>query len=424
MLEDNFALSDNNQITVIGLSSPRLENLALDLKEKIQTSDLVVGPKRILDDPWIASLGIAMKYYDDGFESAIDAIATSPGQVVVLASGDPGFFGILRKIRSTNNKRKITVFPAPSSISLAFARLSLPWDDAVVVSSLGRPIENCIRAIYSHKKVAVLTSPGATPSDIANLLVSSTNPIQKERLSKTSFFVLSNLGDISERVEQVALEELANRDFPPLSILISLDRDTDSMEKVSKWANELQSDSLHFGKDEASYLHRNGMITKGEVRAVVLSKLKLGKRGVFWDVGSGSGSIAIEVSKLSPSLSVFAIEKDFDSASRIERNSQLHKASVTVINGEAPLALGKMPDPNWAFVGGGGVEVFNQVYSRLDKNGVIVATFTALERAVLAAEIVGNMVEINVSRGQVLENGTWHLSANNPVFIVWGSKDT
>ncbi|NNN22500.1 MAG: precorrin-6y C5,15-methyltransferase (decarboxylating) subunit CbiE, partial [Acidimicrobiales bacterium] len=343
--------------------------------------------------------------------------------VVVLASGDPGFFGILRRIRATNKKREIKVFPAPSSISLAFARLSLPWDDAVIVSSLSRPLESCIRAICSHPKVAVLTSSAVSPSAIANLLITTCNPNQLKELSDKTFFVLSNLGDDSEKVEQATLDELAKKTFPPLSILISLDLDSDSLEKVNSWANDLTNDRLHFGQDEASYLYRDGMITKSEVRAVVLSKLKLGMEGIFWDVGSGSGSIAIEVSKLSPSLSVFAIEKDFDSASRIEQNSQMHRANVTVIKGEAPLVLDKLPHPNWVFIGGGGIGLFNHVYSQLVKNGVIVATFTSQERAVLAAESVGNMVEINVSRGIALENGTWRLSANNPVFIVWGSKD-
>jgi precorrin-6Y C5,15-methyltransferase (decarboxylating) len=164
------------------------------------------------------------------------------------------------------------------------------------------------------------------------------------------------------------------------------------------------------------------MVTKGEVRAAVLGKLELPQSGVLWDVGAGSGSVGIEAALLCPGLRVFAVERRADDAGRIEANAAALGAMVDVVMDEAPAALAGLPDPDRAFVGGGGMEVVDAVLARIGLGGRLVATFAALDRAAAAAERLGHLVQISVDRGERLPDGGWRLAADNPVFVAWGPR--
>ncbi len=180
------------------------------------------------------------------------------------------------------------------------------------------------------------------------------------------------------------------------------------------------SRTLAWGLPEEAFEHSPGMITKSEVRAVVLGKLELPAGGVLWDVGAGSGSVAVEAARMQPGLEVHAVEHDAQSAARVRRNAGTHGVSLRVVEGTAPHALGVLPDPDRVFVGGGGTEVLDEVVRRLRPHGRVVATYAALERAVHAAAALGNLVQVGVARGERLPDGGLRLAALNPVFIVWG----
>ena len=161
------------------------------------------------------------------------------------------------------------------------------------------------------------------------------------------------------------------------------------------------------------------MVTKAEVRAVALGKLALPATGVLWDVGAGSGSVAIECSRLAPGLRVFAVERRADDVERIRRNAR--GTGVMVVEGEAPAVLAGLPDPDRVFVGGGGLDVLESVVDRLRPGGLVVATYAALDRAAAAAGRLGQMVQVAVSRGAPLGgSGALRLAAENPVFVCWG----
>jgi precorrin-6Y C5,15-methyltransferase (decarboxylating) len=162
------------------------------------------------------------------------------------------------------------------------------------------------------------------------------------------------------------------------------------------------------------------MITKAEVRAVALGKLGLPPTGVLWDIGAGSASVAVEAAGLAPGLAVFAVERDATEAARARANAAAHGAAVEVVTGEAPAALAALPDPDRAFVGGGGLEVLAGVLDRLAPGGRVVATYTAMDRAAAGAARLGNLVQVSVARGERLADGGLHLAAQHPVFVVWG----
>jgi precorrin-6Y C5,15-methyltransferase (decarboxylating) len=217
------------------------------------------------------------------------------------------------------------------------------------------------------------------------------------------------MGSGAERVDVVDLPALADGRWDPLSVVVLLAEPAVASSPVLAW-----------GLSDAAFDHRDGMITHSEVRAVALGKLALPSRGVLWDVGAGSGSVAIECARLCPALRVVAVEANADDASRISANASAHGVTVEVVTGRAPAALAGLPDPDRAFVGGGGDAVLLAVLDRLRPSGRVVATYAAVDRAVSAANRLGEMVQVGVARGRRLPDGGMRLAAENPVFVVWG----
>jgi precorrin-6Y C5,15-methyltransferase (decarboxylating) len=162
------------------------------------------------------------------------------------------------------------------------------------------------------------------------------------------------------------------------------------------------------------------MITKSEVRSVVLARLELPTSGVLWDIGAGSGSIGIEAARLAPGLRVIAVERSAKDAARIRANAARHGALVEVVEDVAPGALAALAAPDRAFVGGGGLPVLDAVLARLSEGGRVVASYAAIERAIGAAERLGNLVQVSISRGTRLPDASFRLAALDPVFVCWG----
>ena len=363
-------------------------------------ADLYVGGRRHLE-------GLPGRHLVIGGDlgPVLERIAGEPGRVCVLASGDPGFFGIVRSLAERFGPQALDVRPAASSVSLAFARLGLPWDDAVVVSAHGRPLPTAARRAAAAPKAAVLTSPESPPEALGKELA-----VLGARHRRV--VVCSRLGMPDEEVNDVDLDRLASGTWDPLSVVVLLDGDDVATGPVLAW-----------GLPEDAFAHREGMITKAEVRAVALGKLALPSAGVLWDIGAGSGSVAVECALLRPGLRVIAVERDRDQAERVGMNARDHGVRVEVVDGQAPAVLGGLPDPDRAFVGGGGIDVLDAVLARLAPGGRVVAAYAALDRAATAAGRLGHLVQLGVSRAQVLPDGGIRLAAENPVFVAWGPDE-
>lgn len=359
-------------------------------------ADLFVGGRRHLE-------GQAGRHMVIGGDlgPVLDGIAAEPGRVCVLASGDPGFFGIVRALAARFGPEALDVRPAASSVSLAFARLGLPWDDAVVVSAHGRPLRAAARQAAAAPKAAVLTSPESPPEALGKEL-SALGARHRRAV------VCSRLGTAEEQVVDVDLDGLATGTWDPVSVVVLLA------------AEVSPQPALAWGLPEGRFDHRHGMITKAEVRAVALGKLGLPPAGVLWDVGAGSGSVAVECARLRPGLRVIAVDRDSKQAERVRANAAGHGVEIEVVEGEAPGVLSGLPDPDRGFVGGGGLEVLDAVLARLAPGGRVVAVFAALDRAVAAATRLGHMVQVGIASASVLPDGGVRLAAQNPVFVAWG----
>jgi precorrin-6Y C5,15-methyltransferase (decarboxylating) len=324
-------------ITVVGAgtgASPSPDVLA--------GAELVVGGRRHLDAVRLPET--AERIVLGPLAPALDAMAQYVGtgrRVVVLASGDPGFFGIVRALAERFGAGRLDVRAGVSSVAAAFARAGLPWDDAVVVSAHGRELRTAVNVCRARPKVAVLTGPGSGPSELGAALASDARVL----------VVATALGSADERVERVTPAEAAARDWgPAVSVVLCLD-EARALGGVRTVAGAPPGPA-GWALDEGDFAHRDSMITKFEVRALALARLGPRLGDLVWDVGAGSGSVAVECARLG--AAVTAVEKTPDGVGRIRANAAAHGVDVRVVHGTAPDVLsGLDDDPDAVFVGGG-----------------------------------------------------------------------
>ncbi|MGW2445362.1 precorrin-6y C5,15-methyltransferase (decarboxylating) subunit CbiE [Streptomyces sp. NPDC001675] len=385
--------------------------------EVLAGAALVVGGRRHLDAVELPAG--AARIVLGPLAPALEAIGEHADRgrpVVVLASGDPGFFGIVRALAERFGAGRLDVRPGVSSVATAFARLGLPWDDAVVVSAHGRDLRTAVNACRAHPKVAVLTGPGAGPAELGAALGGG-------RL----LVVASALGDPEhERVERVTPAEAAARDWgAAVSVVLCLD-EARALGPVRTVAGA-GARPAGWALDEGEFAHRDSMITKFEVRALALARLGPRLGDLVWDVGAGSGSVAVECARLG--AAAIAVERTADGVERIRANAAAHGVDVEVVHGAAPDALHGLDDPDAVFVGGGGRELpaVVGVCARRARRTVVVA-MAALDRvpaaraALTEAGLRCEGVLLQSSRLTPLPGDVTRLAAANPVFLLWGVR--
>jgi precorrin-6B C5,15-methyltransferase / cobalt-precorrin-6B C5,C15-methyltransferase len=390
----------NPQVTVIGCDS---RPLSPEAAHALAGAVLVVGAPRHLGTVTIPAQAerIELKHLD----AALDAITAHQGPTAVLASGDPGFFGIVRALRARGLEPHVV--PAVSAVADAFARIGLDWDDALVVSAHGRDPGKALAAALAHPKVAILTAPG-TASALARELFAAGKRV----------YVAELLGTPEEKVTAIAGEtSLADP-----NILISLDQDTRS---GPGWLAGHQGAPDGWALPEDAFAHRDSMITKAEVRALVLARLGPAPGRVIWDVGAGSGSVAVECARFG--AHVIAIEADQAQCQRIRHNASRHGVRVQLQPGRAPGALENLNPADAVFAGGGDHAVLDAAI-RLARPATIVVTLAAVSRLAETAALLTahgyrtDGVQLQASRLRPLPNGQLRLAAENPVFVLWGQR--
>ncbi|MFB7504238.1 precorrin-6y C5,15-methyltransferase (decarboxylating) subunit CbiE [Streptomyces broussonetiae] len=399
-------------ITVVGTGTgtPVPEDVA-------EGAALVVGGRRHLDAARLPEG--AERVVLGPLAPALDTIAEYVGKelpVLVLASGDPGFFGIVRALAERFGPGRLDVRPGVSSVATAFARIGLPWDDAVVVSAHGRDLRTAVNVCRARPKVAVLTGPGAGPAELGAAL-------SGDRV----LVVASALGDPArERVERVTPAEAAVRDWgTAVSVVLCLDerRALGALRTVAA----VPEQPARWALDEGEFAHRDSMISKFEVRALALARLGPRLGDLVWDVGAGSGSVAVECARLG--AAVVAVEKAADGVERVRSNARAHGVDVAVVHGSAPGVLEGLDDPDAVFVGGGGGDLPAVIgaCARRARRTVVVA-MAALDRvpaareALTAAGFGCDGVLLQSSRLVPLPGDVTRLAATNPVFLLWGVR--
>ncbi|CAL9273294.1 Cobalamin biosynthesis bifunctional protein CbiET [Streptomyces sp. SudanB5_2050] len=380
-------------------------------------AELVVGGRRHLDAVRLPEG--AERVVLGALAPALDTVAEYVAEgrpVTVLASGDPGFFGIVRVLAERFGAQRLDVRPGVSSVAAAFARVGLPWDDAVVASAHGRDLRTAVNLCRVYPKVAVLTGPGAGPAELGAAL----------RTDPRVLVVASALGSGEERVERVTPAEAAGRDWgAAVSVVLCLD-EARALGPVRSVAGP-RAGAAGWALEESAFAHRDSMITKFEVRALALARLGPRPGDLVWDVGAGSGSVAVECARLG--AAVTAVEKTPDGVERVRANAAAHGVDVQVVQGAAPAALSRLDDPDAVFVGGGGRELpaIVAACARRARRSVVVA-MAALDRVPAAREALVDAglecdgVLLQSSRLAPLPGDVTRLAATNPVFLLWGVR--
>ncbi len=398
-------------VTVIGCDG---RPLGPDAAEALAAADRVAGAPRHLESVTISAGAerIEIKRLGD----ALDVICAGPGPVAVLASGDPGFFGIVRALRARGVAP--AVIPAVSSVALAFARLGLDWDDALVVSAHGRDPRQALAAALVNPKVAILTAPGtATARALGTELVSAGRQV----------YVAECLGAPQERVSDLSAEPA--RDFAEPNILISLDPEDPQSPATPpegpRWLAGHPGAPHAWALPESAFEHRDSMITKAEVRALVLARLGPAPGRTIWDVGAGSGAVAVECARFG--AWVIAIESDPPQCARIRANAARHHVRLHLQEGRAPDALAGLPPADAIFVGGGDHAVLEAAIRAADPDRVVV-TLAAVQRVAETSDLLTGLgyhpagTQLQASRLTPLPTGSLRLAAENPVFVLWAAR--
>ncbi len=409
-------------VTVIGVAAgPAL--LTAPATRALAAATLVVGGRRHLGAVEVPPGARTVELGDvtAGLAAVVDHVRADHGSAVVLASGDPGFFGIVAALR--RRRLDLRVHPAVSSVALAFARLGLPWDDAVVVSAHGRDLGPVVNVCRAHPKVAVLTGPATGPARIGSALADTDRMLA----------VATALGTADERVECLRPDQAGGRTWPDPNVVLSLEPAL--LRPVADGAGTVGAAGLAWiagagrapdgwALPENAFEYRDSMVTKAEVRSLVLARLGPGPGRLIWDVGAGSGSVAVECARFG--AAVVAVDRDGDAVARVAGNARTHGVTVAAVQGTAPAALIDLPDPDGVFVGGGGADVLAGCLER--SPSVIVVALAALDRvrpawdrlAASGYEVGGTQVA--ASRLAALPDGGLRLAAANPVVLVWGRR--
>ena len=397
------------RIAVVGLDGRPLDE---EIERLLRGAALVAGGKRHLKALGVGE-GRAVVLKGD-LSEALARIEGAEGPVAVLASGDPGFFGIVRLLGGRFGRKNLRILPGLSSVSLAFARAGLSWDDAVTVSAHGRDPRRAVNVCRAHPKVAVLTSPDFGPADLAEALDGQGRTL----------VVAEKLGEPEERVFHADAGTVAGMEWEDPNVTLVLDEGR--MSGAKGWISSGLRSPGRWALPEEEFEHRAGMITKSASRAFVLSHLGPGPGDLTWDIGAGSGSVAIECARLG--AAAIAVERDPESCARIRRNIGRNEVYVQVVEGTAPEALHDLPEPDAVFVGGSGgaFEEIVKLSAARARRAVVLALVT-LERVVPAARLLedcGLEVETTFLQTSRMKGvGDLHrLAAENAVFVVSGSR--
>jgi precorrin-6B C5,15-methyltransferase / cobalt-precorrin-6B C5,C15-methyltransferase len=398
-----------SRITVIGLDGGPL---GAEAETLLGEAALVVGGRRHL-----AALGVEGErsaVLEGDLSGALASIGRAEGSVVVLASGDPGFFGIVRLLKERFGGGNLLILPGVSSVALAFARAGLSWEDAVTVSAHGRDPRRAVNVCRAHPKVAVLTSLEFGPAELSREI---------EGWGR-HFFVAERLGEPDERTFSGDAAAVVGEEWGHPNVVLVLDKERPASERG--WISSGFEGAGCWALPEDGFEHRSGMITKPETRALVLARLGPGPGNLIWDVGAGSGSIAIECVRLG--AAAIAVERDPESCARIRDNAARHGARVRVVEGEAPGALHDLPEPDAVFVGGSGRNFEDIVkLCAVRARRAVVLTLITLERVVPAGRILeGCGLEVETTflqASRVKGVGELHrLATETPVFVVSGRR--
>jgi precorrin-6Y C5,15-methyltransferase (decarboxylating) len=386
-------------VTVIGVDGSALPAGASAI---LAEADVVVGTRRHLD----AHAPRSVRTMDIEPVEAVLTDLKLASHAVVLADGDPGFFGIVRTLREKG--LRLTVLPSVSQVQRLLGLIGRPSDDVTVVSVQGKDIAQAVNVCRARPAVAVL---GVGPADLAVALGGW----------RRTLVVAEDVGGPAETVSTVDMNDAAKRTWREPNVVLCLaEAETlpprgwiAGVQPVSGWA---------FPEDDFS--HRDGMVSSAELRALALARLAPGPGTLVWDVGAGSGAMAVECARLGSAA--LAVERDPMQCLRIMANASKYGVDVRVVEAELLAAISGLPKPDAVFIGGGGEAVVRACASA--EAARIVVALSSIDRvaatrsALKAADYRVEGCQVSAARVAEHSDGTTKLVAVEPVTLVWGVR--
>jgi precorrin-6Y C5,15-methyltransferase (decarboxylating) len=374
-------------LSIVGIGEDGADGLSPIARGLVADAELVFGGKRHLQLAGAVIRGAA-RPWPSPFERGIAEVLAARGRAVcVLASGDPFFYGVGAVLMRHVDPQETVTVPGASAFSLAAARLGWSLPDTTLLSLHARALDLVRPHLQPGARLLALTSDGEGPAALARLLAAT-------GFGASRLTVLEALGGPRERVRGTTAEGFDVGAVDPLNT-VAIEVAASSLARVLARAA---------GLPDALFEH-DGQITKREIRAVTLSSLGPRRGELLWDIGAGSGSIAIEWMLADPSMRALAIEARADRAARIRRNAAAFGVpGLDVIEGAAPNALGGLPAPDAIFIGGSASDpgVLDAALAALRPGGRLVVNAVTLEtEAVLIARhaaLGGELIRIAVAR--------------------------
>jgi precorrin-6Y C5,15-methyltransferase (decarboxylating) len=377
-------------LTVIGIGDDGLAGLAPAVRALIESAEIIVGGARHL--AMVAEGNVERLAWRQPFADSVAAVAARRGRrVVVLASGDPMWYGAGATMARHFPRGEMTVIPHPGAFSLAAARLGWPLAECTALSLHGRPLDTLRLHLAEGRHLLILAEDGTTPARIAGLL-------RDIGWGPSRLIVLEHLGGTAEAIQSATAESWTKARVADLNTIGLECRAEPGTRGLPRLA----------GLPDDAFAH-DGQLTKREIRAATLAALAPLPGERLWDIGAGSGSIAIEWLRADDHTAAHAVERDAARVALIAANAaRLGVPRLEIVHGAAPAALGGLAPPDAIFVGGGLADaaLLPHLWQRLLPGGRLAANAITAdgERALLDWQAVhgGHLTRLAISRAEPL----------------------
>lgn len=396
------------KITIAGIGMGTKKTLTLGVLETLEGAELVIGAARLLDDLPQSYHGKKLVATKPQVIADMLAKHSNLAQVCVVMSGDSGFYSGAKHLLALLPDCAVVVLPGISSVQYMAAQLGFCWQDVRLVSAHGVDC-NVVGNVLAASDSFFLTGGTVTPGVLAARLAAAGVP-------DITLWVGENLSYPNENMTSGTPSALSGKEFAPLAAV---------------WVHRAPITTPHLfltgGIPDHAFLRGAVPMTKQEVRVAALAKLGIAQGDVLYDIGAGTGSVAVEMALASPMVQVFAVEKNPEACDLIRQNRRCFGAyNITLIEGDAPTVLAKLPPPNAVFVGGSSGNLRGMIQAVVYKNPAVrvVVTAVTLETLAEAGSVLGSLGFLNIETTQLAVSravpmGSHHLlTAQNPVFII------
>tara|TARA_Y100000590_G_scaffold454595_1_gene601686 strand:- start:12767 stop:13981 length:1215 start_codon:yes stop_codon:yes gene_type:complete len=361
------------KIRLIGIGFDGFDGLSKKAQSYILDADIIIGGKRHIR-------GIPNKtakyreWSKDISQDIDDLVKYASSKICILATGDPLFFGVGSIVMKRYKINEVEILPNSSSLSLCCAKIGYNVQDIEVVSLHGRDFSNLVKFIQPNNKIFILSNDDKTPEAVINYL-------KMRKFSESKIHIFENIGNPDEKITKTLVKNFKNRKFAKINSIL-----------VECIANKKSIYFPNYAGLEDKFFENDGQMTKSAIRSITISKLEPIEGSVLWDIGSGSGSVSIEWSKIHKNTKIFAIEKNEKRLSYIKNNiKNFGIQNIDILHGSAPELFSNLPLPNRIFIGGGlsavnGEQIIEESILHLTNSGKLVANGVSLETEFLLIE--------------------------------------